>query len=1060
MTRIRLVPPAPAGHATPLDDGQRAAVDALVSRTGHVVVTGAPGTGKTTVAMAAAVAAVDAGIPPERVLVLAPTRRAAASLRDRVSLAMGRPSGVPMVRTSASAAHSVLAAQAASLDRPAPALITGAEQDSILRELLAGHARGEGARVDWTGVVPPEATVLAGFRGELRDLLMRAAESGRTAEELRELGERVGRQEWVAAAAVMDEYELVTALRSMPSDQGERHDPATVAAQAAWVLDHWSDVAGGPTPAWDIVIVDDHQESTAATTALLRAMAGGGARLMLLGNADQAVQGYRGALPQGLASAASGALGRASHVELVTRHRQSAGLARVAAAVAERIGVKGVGSARAAHRGLDDPASPVTVLTAAHSFGQSRAIAAELRRARHGLDGPSIPWGRMAVIARSSAQLRALRSDLLGADIPCEALGDGTALHREPAVAPLLQIVRIALGEQWDEDRAIDVLGSRLIGLDAVALRRLRRALVREERSGGGQRSSAELVVEAMADPARWASLDVPEARAAARASRAAEAARARIHEPAATPGAVLWSAWDAIGVGDRWREAALAGSARDDADLDAVMALMRAAQTFSERLPEADAAAFLEHLEGQEFAADSLGARGQSADVVTFCTPASAAGREWDVVAIAGVEEGSWPDLRLRDSVLGAQAFAELVAEGSVTDELIAGARGPRDLHGARRAVLDDESRALLVAVSRARTRLVVTAVDDGESRPSRYLALIEDAAGVVRSDAAAPRGVADLRAAVARLRADGLGAASRLEEDPSDAPAAAVLDGAAGQLARLADAGVPGADPDDWHGVPEVTTTEGFWSDEAEVRVSPSRLDAVRACALKWALETAGGTAESTDAQHVGSLVHEIAAALPDGDEEAMVAELERRWGEIGGRDTWLERLQFDSARDMVGRLARYLAGVTADRVVVEQGFGVVFDKARVSGIADRVEISGDVARIVDLKTGAAITRAEGADNGQLMLYQLVANHGAFEGVDRASDAALVFVGKGAARKGTVVPQPAIDEADARAELDSAVATMRARAFMATPNATCPHCPIRRSCPAHAVGGQVSDA
>ncbi|WP_062131887.1 ATP-dependent helicase [Demequina aestuarii] len=1060
MTRIRLVAPGPTPARPALDEGQRSAVSAVLAGHQHVVVTGAPGTGKTSTALAAAVAAVDGGLRPERVLAIAPTRRAAADLRDRVSIAMGRPTGVPMVRTSASAAHMVLTAQAHALDRPPPALITGAEQDSILRELLAGHARGEGARVDWSGVVPPEATALPGFRGELRDLLMRAAESGRTADELRELGERAERPEWVAAAAVMDEYELVTTLRTMPADQGERYDPATVAAQAAWVLEHWEDVADGPVPTWDVVIVDDHQDSTAATTALLRAMAMRGARLVVLGNADEAVQGYRGARPHGLAEAAGGALGPATLVELSEDHRQPPALTRIAAAVAERIGVKGVGSARAAHRllPLADPA--VTVLTAAHAFGQSRAIAAELRRARHGLDGPSIPWGRMAVIARSSAQLRALRSDLLGADIPCEALGDGTALHREPAVAPLLEIARIGMGEEWDEERALDVLGSRLIGLDAVALRRLRRALVREERSGGGLRSSAELLVEAMADPARWASLEVAEARPAARASRAVAAVQARSAEPGATPGAILWAAWDAVGVADSWRESAIAGSARDDADLDAVIALMRAAQTYSERLPQADATAFLAHLEGQEFAADSLGARGQSTDVVSFCTPASAAGREWDVVAVAGVEEGAWPDLRLRDSVLGAQAFAELVAEGAVTDEQVASARGPRDLHGARRAVLDDETRALLVAVSRARHRLIITAVDDGEARPSRYLPLIEDAGGVARADASAPRGVADLRGAVARLRIDGLGATRRLDEDPSDRNAAAQLEGAAAQLARLVDAGVPGADPADWHGVAELTTTEGFWEDDAEVRVSPSRLDAVRACALKWALETAGGTIESTDAQHVGLLVHEIAAEFPDGGEDTMVAELERRWREIGGTDTWLERLQLDSARDMVRRLARYLEGVTADRVVVEQGFGVVFGQARVSGIADRVEITGEVARVVDLKTGRKITAAEAADHGQLMLYQLVANHGAFEGVTRATDAALVFVGVGAARKGSVVPQAAIDENEARAELDSAVDAMRAQTFLATPNPMCTHCPIRRSCPAHAVGAQVSDS
>ncbi|WP_297081765.1 UrvD/REP family ATP-dependent DNA helicase [uncultured Demequina sp.] len=1056
MTGIRLVAPGASAAEPSLDADQARAVSLAASGTRHVVVTGAPGTGKTTAVVAAAVAAVDAGVAPQRLLVIAPTRLAAAELRDRVGVALDRPTGAPVVRTAASAAHAVLAAQAASLGLPAPGLITGAEQDVILREMLAGHARGDGRPVSWEGVVPADATALPGFRAELRDLLMRAAEAGVTADELREIGERAGRPEWVAAAEVMGEYEDITILGSLHADRGERYDPATVAAQAASVLEGWEERAEGPAPAWDLVIVDDHQDSTRASTALLGAMAARGARLMLVGNADQAVQGYRGAVPGALADAAAGALGPADHVELVTAHRQESGLARVTAAVAERIGVKGVGSARGAHRTVArDVAAPVTVLTAPHSFAQSRAIAAQLRRSRHD-DGVS--WGDMVVIARSAGRLRQIRSDLLASDVPCEAVGDGAALHLEPAVAPLLDIVRVALAGAWDEESALAVLGSRLIGLDAVALRRLRRALVREERAGGGVRSSTDLLVDAMADPARWGALEVPEARSAARASRAADAARARIAEPAATPGAVLWAAWEALGVAEAWRRAAVAGSARDDADLDAVIALMRAAQTFAERMPRSGVGLFIEHLEGQEFAADTLGARGQSRDVVSFCTPAAAAGRAWDVVVAAGLEEGVWPNLRLRDSVLGAQSFADLVQDGA----LVAGsdARGPRDLHGARRAVLDDETRALLVAVSRARRRLVVTAVDDGESRPSRYVALIEDVAGAERQEAAGARVVADLRAAVAALRIDGAAAVRRLDSHPDDRPAREALDGVAAQLARLADAQVPGADPAEWHGVPGLSTVEGYWDEDDEVRVSPSRLDAVRGCALKWALETAGGTVASTDAQQVGSLVHEIAAQFPSGGLEPMLAELERRWPEIGGDETWLERLQRDDARGMIARLARYLDGVEADRVLVEQGFGVVFGSARVSGMADRVEIDGTVARIVDLKTGRKISAAEAADHGQLKLYQLVANSGAFEGVDAATDAALVFVGTDAAQKSSVVPQDAIDVAEVRAELDEAVSTMRAQTFLATPNPMCTHCPIRRSCPAHAAGAQVSDA
>ncbi len=35
-----------------------------------------------------------------------------------------------------------------------------------------------------------------------------------------------------------------------------------------------------------------------------------------------------------------------------------------------------------------------------------------------------------------------------------------------------------------------------------------------------------------------------------------------------------------------------------------------------------------------------------------------AAKGLEWDVVAVAGVQEGVWPDLRLRGSVLGSEAL------------------------------------------------------------------------------------------------------------------------------------------------------------------------------------------------------------------------------------------------------------------------------------------------------------------------------------------------------------------------------------------------------------------
>ncbi len=1047
MTALTLVPPrsrAAEPHPCP---GQRSVLGELARTSRHLVVTGGPGTGKTTLAVLAAAQAVDHGVPADRILVTTPTRAAAADLRDRVSLAIGVATTTPVARTIASTAFAILSAEAHMLNTPRPSLVSGAEQDVVLRELLEGRLRGRAPRLAWGGTIPDEATRLPGFREELRNLLMRVAEADISARDLAALGRRHGRQEWVAAADLYAEYEGVMALRSSPADQGGRFDPATIVARAADALAEWPEDRSAP--AWELVIADDYQDATAAGAALLRQMAVRGARLLLLGNADESVQGYRGARPQGLGEAVSE--WGATHTELADGLRQSGALAVVSATMAGRIGVKGRGSARRAAKAASvqqvaaatardgQTREPVVVLTAPHRYAQSRAIAAELRRARHGLDGPPITWGRMAVVARSAALLRQIRSDLLAADIPCASLGDGTALHRESAVAPLMRILRAALGEPWTEHDAVEVLTSRLVGLDAVGVRRLRRKLVREERAGGGERRSGELLVDAMVDPARWASLTGAEAAAAAKAAHAVAAARARATQAAATPGAVIWAAWNALGVAEAWRAAALGGSARDDADLDAVIALLRAAQTFTQRLPEARTSAFVDYLEGQDFAADTLAARAWSRDVVAFATPASAAGLQWDVVAVAGVEEGVWPNLTPRDSVLGAQHLADLLAG------VVESAPGRAAMRAARAAVLDDETRAFLVAVSRARTRLIVTAVDDGESRPSRFVSQVEAASGVARLDAASTRPVADLRSAVAAVR--------------SQAHASADATAHARMLALLARAGVQGADPASWHGALESTTGEGFWDEGAPVRVSPSKVEWVEKCALRWAFESAGGTRESTDAQEVGTLIHALAQAHPHGGHRELLADFDQRWAASFGMRTWPERVAYEQARDKVVRLAAYLDARSGRDVLTEHAFTVEVGRAVLAGSADRVELADGTAYVVDLKTGQSVPSvADAAHNPQLAMYQLAVMEGAVPGVSVSGGAELVYVSTG--KSGSVRSQPPIDPEAARERLGAVVRTMAGRTFVATVNDGCGTCPVRRACPAHAEGAQVSES
>ncbi|WP_239068484.1 ATP-dependent helicase [Cellulomonas pakistanensis] len=1127
---LRLVRPALADAPAPVRLGadQRAVVDRVVAGTHPaLLVVGAAGTGKTLLAVeavAAALGADDDGLfpspdlpSPDEVLVLASGRRAAAELRDRIGGRVRRTTGQAMVRTPAAAAFAVLRARAALLGDPAPTLISGPEQDLALAELLAGHAAGEGVPLRWPAGVPEEALTLRAFRGELRDLVMRAAERGVEPEDLAALGERHGRPEWVAAAALYREYVDVTTLRAGTPDAGARYDPAVVVEEAAEVLRHWEDELPGPRPRWRLVVVDDYQEATEATARLLRVLQDDGARLLLLADPDAAVQTFRGATPAlvGRADVAGDGPGELGATRLVLDgvRRHGPVLRGVAARVAERVAVVG----GAAHRralpvpGAGDAGGapvPAGVPTqggaadrvAAHDAGgadgadvvvprdvvraavlpspaQEAAWVAHALRRAHLEDGT--PWAEMAVIARSGGQVTALRRALGSAQVPVAVVGSDVPLRDEPAVRPLLDALRVALGPDaggsaLDAELAARLCCSPLGGLDAVGLRRLRRSLRAEEVALGGGRASDELLVEVLLSPALAAGLQPVVRRPVARIATVLAEGRAAAAAPGADAQGVLWAIWDASGLAEPWRRSALAGGpggARADRDLDAVLALFRAAETFVDRMPQARAAAFLEWVEAQELPSDTIAARARR-DAVSVLTPAGAAGREWDVVVVAGVQEGVWPDLRLRDSLLGSQALVDVLAGRGAGRA--AAADAPADAHAAaeagaaaRAAVLADELRSFHVAVSRARRVLLVTAVSDEDDQPSPFLDLVEpndEDDDPRRTVAPAPL---DLRGLVAQLR-------GRLEQAARDG----VPDPeAAGVLARLADEGVPGADPAEWHGLAEPSSDAPLWAEGQRVPVSPSRIETAGTCTLRWALEAAGGTAPSSARQSLGTLVHALAQTHPRGGREELLAELDRRWPELGLGHGWPATLERRRAEAMVGRLADYLAHA-GEPLAIEARFELELDRAVVRGTLDRVErADADAAdgpddaaipvRVVDLKTGRTAPSAqEATTNPQLGAYQLAVDAGAVEGLPPGATSAgaqLVFVSDVNKNKAALREQPALgpdapdDPSWARTHIEEVAERMAASSFAATANTLCDRCPVRRSCPLRDEGGQV---
>jgi RecB family exonuclease len=718
-------------------------------------------------------------------------------------------------------------------------------------------------------------------------------------------------------------------------------------------------------------------------------------------------------------------------------------------------------------------------MTAASASQEAALIADTLRRA-HLLDG--VPWPQMAVLVRSGArQAPTLQRALTAAGIPVSVAGDELPLTIEPGTRPLLRLLTCALRpELLDEQAAAELLTGPLGGTDALGLRRLRRGLHAAARAAG-QLPAAEPLAEALRDPRELTPAGWPDGRAVAGDVAAADSVAAV--EPAltvdpavaaarkvaalletargasrdGTPHEVLWAVWSASGIARRWKEASAAGGARGalaDADLDAVVALFDAASRFTARLPLGSTQLFLDSLAGQEIAGDSLAERAPWGDAVSVLTAHRAKGLEWDLVIVAGVQEGTWPDVRQRGSLLGMDELIEIV--GCDPGEVRSGTAAAAAARAAR--LLADERRLFYVAVTRARRQLVVTAVgaEDSEERPSRFLVElagddieIEHVAGAGRRWMSLPALTAELRRAAAdvSLRSH-------------------VRDAAATQLARLAAVGVRGASPRQWYALTELSGAGERLP--GSIHISPSRVETFTKCGLRWLLEAAVGVRKPGAAQGLGIVIHAAAALAADGADDGEVAKrVDELWQHLDFGSSWYSARQRAQAEIMVAKFLAWHRNNPRELVAVEQQLRVTMGDVTITGQVDRLERDADGAAIVvDLKTGTSKPADSDLDrNPQLGVYQLAVLLGAFEkfGLTEPGGAELVQIGKaGLAASVRVQQQRGLAQdpnPDWASELVETVAAgMAGPIFRATANPGCRVCPVASSCPVDERGGQVT--
>lgn len=945
---------------------------------------------------------------------------------------------------------------------PAPVLLMGADEDAALEQLIG--------QVSWSQ--PAEVTQTRGFRAQIRNLFSRCGELGVDYQLLEQLGQAAQVQLWCEAAPLLKLWDSQSDISAANRAMALKLDTARLQDRALYALEHWyqADVTAPPQLP-DLVVVDDYQDCTAATARLLHALAAlnlgeaegqgwsagqmpsaglGGAsgaqgpgsrssangsgdatgagepggvgvtspgdvehkdgrstQIVVLGNPDEAVETFRGGDPLMLASAARDF--DAVALTLPQVHRGSRQIAALIELAVQQVQVAGcISQRRPSYQHLAQNSQSVCFKIAPDDTVQVGAVAAHMR-SLHLEQG--LAWGQMAVIVRQSSSVELIRQELRRGGVPLAPDTPALLLRSEPAAKALLDCARAALEQLLgvpvvQEEAARALLLSPLVGFSAIELRRLRRIL--------GE-SPDHLSTRVLSDTELFDQLEAaPTLAAKAKVAQAINEALAK--ERSEGLEGLVWGAWQASGKAQYWRQLALDIEAdsllrqRADHDLDVVISLFKRLEVWSERNPSAPGQQFLDELEAQQVASDSVAALGARPQGVSVLTVAACAGRQWEFVAVLGIDDGVWPNLRLRDSLTQTGLLTDIVSQriaDTVNLSSLTASLDPQALAQARAQICSDEMRLLVAAMSRANSQLWLGAVNGGEQGPSSFFNYLSRQSAIP-VEPIQPGGAYTLRGLVATLRRQLM--LDLKHNNGTQAPQIAAL------LAALAQRGVPGADPRSWlgiagasqfltelpaqlegqdqlgtqaaaHAVVALKQLQAQRVNQARqrgARLSPSDVENIETCPLRWYLQRHGGSPASSSAQQIGALIHWLAQ---QGQEHGLSREQlldlfyrERSSLQLPGG--WYGRQENQRVEKMVENLALYLANSPANmqvevecpvRAQVELEVDGAPLKIKISGRADRLEHTSQGIDVIDFKTGASVDSAGAQTNAQLATYRV---------------------------------------------------------------------------------------
>lgn len=988
-----------------------------------LVVAGA-GSGKTETMAARVVWLVANGyVQPEQVLGLTFTRKAAGELAHRVRMRLNQlqrhlgadelVTGDPTVATYHAFAARVLTEHGVRAGfEPTARLLTEAARWQVVDALVRTY---DG---DMSGVRFAPATVtdaVLALSGELAEHLVTPDEvarwTGRFAAEVRALPGRVYAKTQQALDRAQVRLQLLPLVRRYEQRKrdAEAIDFGDQLARAALVARDHPEVGGLERERFQVVLLDEYQDTSHAQVVLLRSLFGDGHPVTAVGDPCQSIYGWRGA--------SAGTLDRfpgqfpdregdpALVRELTTSWRNRPEILTVANALA--VPLREAGARVATLSAAPRPAAPVAGRTVMCALLETYLDEAEWIADRVAVAWRSAPRPpTTGVLIRRRDQIPAIEAALRARGLPVEVVGLGGLLDT-PEVRDVVCTLRV-LADPTDGAALVRLLTGarwRIGPRDLVALHRRARHLAAARRDG--DELEPEIVPDELDEATLAEALDDlgPEGAYSATGHARLRAfageltgLRRRLDQP--LPDLVLEvervTGLD-VEVGVRAATiVADAGLAR--AHLDA---FGEVAARFSAEAPGATLPAFLSYLAAAE--EEERGLTPGEVDVVEgavqILTAHAAKGLEWDVVAVAGLTHQVWPSPAKNSDHylqgLGVLPFPLRGDADGLPELSPAGLADQRAVEEARQAFEAqwqahderEERRLAYVAVTRARRLLLCSGYWWGEGvkrarGPSAFLAEVAEqcraGAGVVDEWVSPPtdgeENPTDAVLARASWPADPLG------DRRGDLEHAAALVHAA--LAERDRAGVPDS------AVPaSLSDEEERWAEEVTLLLAERDRSAGRAEAMVPLPEHLTASQLVTlrrDPQALARSLRRPMPARPDPYARrgtAFHAWLEQRFG----TDRLLDVDELPGAADetaapdeALARLQeRFLASEWADRVPVqvEVPFATEFGGVVVRGRIDAVFRDGDGGYdVVDWKTGRRPSGpAADAAAVQLAIYRL---------------------------------------------------------------------------------------